>query len=80
MNNIEHVAILYEEVNNEFEPVRAFKGPKCIYNAYKFAHYHYCLSDLPEKYSLHQLPKWLKVIFHLIDAEKFNELFKMVTK
>lgn len=66
------VAILYEDE----KPIRVFKEGSCIYNAYKWAHHHFCLSDSEPKLKLYQLPEWLTVKYFLMTEEQFREIIK----
>jgi hypothetical protein len=61
-------AILFEDG----KPVRAWKDDRSIYNAYVWAHKHYCLED--EGLLLHRLPEWLEVKFYILTEESFNKL------
>jgi hypothetical protein len=61
-------SILYEDG----QPVRAWKGSACIYNAYCWAHQHYNLHDLGLR--VYQLPDWLEVQLLMTTEEKFNAI------
>lgn len=61
-------AILYEDG----KPIRAFKDDKCLFNAFKWAHHHFCLED--EGLLMHQLPEWLEVKLIMLTEEEFNRL------
>lgn len=64
-----HVAIVFEDG----KAIRAFKDEKCIFNAYKWAHRHFCLAD--EGYPIHKLPDYLEVKYYpLMTDEQFREL------
>lgn len=64
------VAILYENDT----PIRAWKGEACIYKAYQWVHWKFCLDD--EDYKIHQLPDDLKIKLHLLTEEEFESLVK----
>jgi hypothetical protein len=63
-----HIAVVHEDD----KPVRLFRDDKCIFNAYKWAHRHYCLED--EGIPLHKLPDYLKITYHLVTKEQFASL------
>jgi len=65
-------AIVYEDG----KPIRAFKDDKCLFNAYKWCHKHFCLEDYDNELPLHKLPEWLEVKLFTLTEEQFNNLVK----